>query len=128
MSVDILINCHFCKKFETHMIVYGSSAQYKCSDCAKNYRMFEVISYYLTEDIMFATSLKFSINDKIYVVESYFDGICDCGQVPTINNSDLLVNNSMIYCHSNNENVFIPGHPFTIENVKEKTRTYLLFS
>lgn len=109
-------NCHFCKSFETN--TSDTEPEYRCSACANNHKMLKVCTYYMDEYNIFALSFMFDIDGREYAVESYFERTKD----------DKLANNSVIYCHDNGERILIPGHPFTIENVKNKTKTYLIFS
>lgn len=114
--------CHWCGKSDNN-IEPGPNYVINCGDCCKKFSLLGVKTYYSKEhNHIFAVSWYLDVDfTRTAAVESYFEGSADVHKR----------NNSCIYVKINEEGrgtLDIPGHPFNCENVKSKTRTYLLMS
>lgn len=114
--------CHCCGRSDTN-IEPGPNYVINCGACCKKYSLIDVKTYYTkVNNHIFAISWSLVVDStRCAVVESYFEGSADVS----------LRNKSCIYVNIEGESqgsVSIPGHPFNCENVKAKTRTYLLLS
>ena len=92
-----------------------------CYKCAYKHKLQRVDTYYCKRtDLVFAVTFVIEDSeDKKLIVESYFI------ESPAYEHNDGA-GNSIIY--ADRGSVSIVGHPFTLENVTQKAKLYLLMS